>query len=392
MRINGFKSAAHAGTLRKEGRLDIGLIVADQPAATAAVFTTSSVKAAPVIWSAGIVQSGLCRAILVNAGRANACTGLEGLDDAKASASTLAAELGGSQDQVLLASTGVIGERLNMEAIFAAIPQLVGNLDESSLPKVAEAMMTTDTVPKTAQAQGEIEGRPFKVVGLAKGVGMIEPNMATMLSFILTDAAVEPDTLKAELKKICDQTFNCITVDGDTSTNDTVFAMASGAAGNTPIDQNNAQGRQELGRVMHEVMLELARKIVSDGEGATKLVHVELSGAKDDGQARLAAKTVANSPLVKTAIFGEDPNWGRIMMALGRSGAEFDQYQVGIFFDQVEMVKGGMQIGLEEDAAEIMKKDEYTIAINLNEGPGQARIMTCDLSYEYVKINADYRS
>ena len=391
MKIAGFKAAAVQAGLRKKDRLDVGLIVGEGPVSAAGVFTRNRVQAAPVLWSRRCLGPGRARAILVNSGQANACTGPEGLEAASRSASALAAALGCPAEEILLASTGVIGEPLNLAALTRAVPALVAGLSEDGLGQVARAMMTTDTRPKTAEAEGVAAGRPFHLAGMAKGSGMIAPNMATMLSFILTDAAIEPAALQMLLAQAAESTFNAVTVDGDTSTNDTVFLLAGGRAGFPPLTRQDP-GLDVFRRVLTDVMADLARQIAADGEGATKLVTIRVAGAASDEQAKAAALTVANSPLVKTAFFGQDPNWGRIMMALGRSPAEFDPLKVRIDFDEVAVVREGRQAAREEDAARVMKRPVFTVAVDLSAGPGRAEVLTCDLSHDYVKINADYRS
>ena len=392
MKVPGFKAAAVGADLRYRGRLDLGLIVADTVVDAAGVFTRNRVQAAPVLWSKEKAVQGRARAVLVNSGQANACTGPEGLKRARRSAQAVAARLNCSPDEVLLASTGVIGQPLNIAGIEKALPALVSGLDEENLPLVAQAMMTTDTKPKIIQAQGRIQGRPFTVVGLAKGAGMICPNMATMLSFILTDAKVNAPLLQVILQKAAEKTFNRITVDGDTSTNDCVLALAGGPAARPVLDSDDSPGRENFEQVLTGVMAELARMIAADGEGATKLVRVVVSGATDESQAKAAAMTVANSPLVKTAWFGQDANWGRIMGALGRSGAVFDPNRVDIFVDDVPLVKNGLDAGQEAAAAAVMRRPEFSVKIELRAGTASAEVLTCDLSIDYVKINADYRS
>jgi len=392
MRISGFKASAVSAGLRAKSRLDLGLIVADGPVAAAGVFTTNTVKAAPVLWSRECLAGGKVRAILANSGRANASTGPQGRKAASESARFLARELGCETREILLASTGVIGEQLNLEAMSRAMPDLVAKLEADGLPDVAQAILTTDTKPKMAEGQGEIEGHAFRVAGIAKGAGMIAPNMATMLCFILTDAAVEPGLLQTILTRAVESTFNRITVDGDTSTNDTLLVLASGLAGFDTLTRDDSPGREEFERVLTAVMSDLAAMIVADAEGATKLVKVVVAGAEDGEQAKAAAMVIANSPLVKTALFGEDPNWGRLMMALGRSPARFDPEKVDILFDRTLLVQNGQRAGIEAEAAAVMKQPEFTIELNLKNGTGRAEVLTCDFSYDYVKINADYRS
>ncbi|MEW6266102.1 MAG: bifunctional glutamate N-acetyltransferase/amino-acid acetyltransferase ArgJ [Thermodesulfobacteriota bacterium] len=392
MKVNGFQAAAIAAGLRYQNRLDLGLIAADEPVAAAGVFTANLVKAAPVLWSREKIALGRARAILVNSGQANACTGEKGLLTAAASARAVARALGCLEDEVLLASTGVIGQEVNLTALEKAVPALATGLEIDGLDQVARAMMTTDTRPKTAEATGYIDGRPFKVAGLAKGAGMIAPNMATMLGFILTDAAADPGFLGRALKRAADASFNRITIDGDTSTNDCLLLLASGRAGHAPIVQENTPAAAEFEKVLARVAGDLARMLVADGEGATKLVAVKVRGAATEAQARTAAMTVANSPLVKTAIFGQDANWGRIMMALGRSGAEFDPDRVDVSVNDAPLVRSGQAAGDEADAARVMRMAEFDLHIDLNAGPSAYEVLTCDFSIDYVKINADYRS
>ncbi|MBW2061375.1 MAG: bifunctional glutamate N-acetyltransferase/amino-acid acetyltransferase ArgJ [Deltaproteobacteria bacterium] len=392
MNVDGFKAAALAAGLRKEDHLDLGLIAADEPVAVAGVFTRNTVQAAPVLWSRARVAKGRAQAILVNSGQANACTGPEGMEAASQTARAVAQELGCGEDEVLLASTGVIGEPLNQEAMIRALPNLKAGLGKDQLPEVARAMMTTDTRPKIVKSEGKIDGRPFKIVGLAKGAGMIAPNMATLLSFILTDAVIQAKPLQDVLGPAVEATFNRITVDGDTSTNDTVLILASGRAGFKPLTPEEPANWKVFEQALRHVLADLARLLITDAEGATRLVHVIVSGAADDTQAREAAMTVANSPLVKTALFGQDANWGRIMAALGRSRAAFDPEQVSILFDQALLVRQGRLAGDEAKAAQVMRQDEFSISIDLGAGSGQAEVLTCDMSYDYVRLNADYRS
>ncbi|MBW2090576.1 MAG: bifunctional glutamate N-acetyltransferase/amino-acid acetyltransferase ArgJ [Deltaproteobacteria bacterium] len=392
MNVEGFKAAAEAAALRKEDRLDVGLIVADEPASAAGVFTRNKVRAAPVLWSRERVARGQARVILVNSGQANACTGPEGMNAAAGSARAVARELGCSEDEILLASTGVIGEPLNEAAMLRAIPKLMAGLRPDRLPEVAQAMMTTDTKPKITQTEDQIDGHTFKILGLAKGAGMIAPNMATMLCFILTDAVIQAKPLQSVLGPAVEETLNRITVDGDTSTNDTVLVLASGKAGFEPLTLDKPVRLKVFEQALTHVLTNLARMLVADGEGATKLVRIIVNGALDDSQAKIAAMAVANSPLVKTAFFGQDPNWGRIMMALGKSGAEFDPEKVDIAFDQEVLVRHGRQAVDEAGAARVMRQDEFSVSVNLGPGSGRAEVLTCDLSHDYVSINTTYRS
>ena len=382
--LNGFLASGICAGIGNKDKLDLALIYSEQEASVAAVFTKNMVKAAPVIVSQAHlgVNGGKARAIVANSGNANACTGNRGMEDAVKIAQFVANELGIEREEVLVASTGVIGKRLDMDVIVRSIPKLVKGLSADGLGKVAEAIMTTDTFPKISQFQGD----GYKIIGVAKGAGMIMPDMATMLSFILTDAYIEPEPLKNILLKAVDETFNRITVDGDTSTNDTVIVMANGIAG-----ERDVNGFSE-GLTM--VCKDLARMIVKDGEGASKLVDIVVKGAKSPLDALKAARTVANSNLVKTAIFGEDPNWGRIMAALGRSGIDMETEYVDVWIDDVQIVSSGQAVGddVEIIASRRMKKDEFSIIIDLKKGPYRDHMFTCDLTHGYITINAEYRT
>ena len=390
MAVKGFRAAAVAANMRYKDRLDLGLIVAEGPAAWAGVFTRNICRAAPVHWSAEAAARGRGRAFLVNAGQANAQTGGRGEADCRRSAEALGSILGLEPEEVLLASTGVIGQYVNMEALEAGLPALAAKLSPEGLADFAQAILTTDTRAKTAAEEFELDGRRVAVWGCAKGSGMIAPDMATMLAFLLTDAEIEPGLLRALVAEGAELSFNRVTVDGDTSTNDCLLAMASGAAGAGPV----AAGADLLRfrAAAFGVMRSLARQIALDGEGATRLVTIRVRGAASAAEARLAARTVAESPLVKTAFFGGDANWGRLCMALGRSGAGFDPYAVDIDLDEVPWVRAGVDNGREEAASAVMRKPEYVIGIDLKAGGGEYEVLTCDLSHEYVTINGSYRS
>ncbi|MDH5297998.1 MAG: bifunctional glutamate N-acetyltransferase/amino-acid acetyltransferase ArgJ [Desulfobulbaceae bacterium] len=394
LQVHGFLGAAVKAHVRKKDRLDLALIYSTVPAVAAGVFTTSRVKAAPVVLDMERLHNGRAQAILVNSGIANACTGAEGMRLARATSRLAAEGLGIAEELVQVASTGVIGEQLRYHPFDVAMDELVGKLSPEGLAQVALAMMTTDTVAKTAVRTGVIGGKEVKLAGLAKGSGMIMPNMATMLGFVLTDAAVAGETLAIMLKRATDRSFNVITVDGDTSTNDTVLLFANGLAGNPVVDGSDTAAMARFQEVLDDLMKDLAMQIVRDGEGATKLVTVRVKGAPGDEEALLAARTIANSPLVKTAFFGEDANWGRIIAALGRSGIDFDATQVDIAFDDVVMVRNGLGQGGEAEAraTEVLKRKEFAVNIDLKGGPGVGEVYTCDFSIDYVKINADYRS
>lgn len=392
--VQGFRAAAVNSGIRGKDRLDLALIVSDKPAVVAGVFTASLVKAAPVLLDMERCKTGKGQAILVNSGIANACTGEEGMRLARLTTAMAADALNIAPELVQVCSTGIIGQQLELACFQRGIPKAAQALAVDGLVDVAQAIMTTDTFRKIAVRTALIDGKPVKLLGMAKGAGMIMPNMATMLSFILTDAKIDHDLLHSVLKKVAAKTFNAITVDGDTSTNDTVLVLANGLAEHPPIAEDRPEALRAFGAALEDLCKELALMIVRDGEGATKLVTIRVRGAASEAEADQAARTVANSNLVKTAFFGEDANWGRIIAALGRSGAQFDQHQVDIAFDEVFMVKQGLGQGseVEKRATEVLKKPEFVVTIDLHVGEGSKDIYTCDFSLDYVKINADYRS
>jgi glutamate N-acetyltransferase/amino-acid N-acetyltransferase len=394
MQVKGFSAAAVQAGIRYAGRFDLGMIFSRTPAVAAGVFTTNTVKAAPLLLDMERLQSKTAQAVLVNSGNANACTGQEGMDLALATSAMAAKELGIDPGLVQVASTGVIGQQLNSEPFARAMPELVQSLAPDGFEVLSQAIMTTDLVAKTSMAKVQIDGVEVSLLGVAKGSGMIMPNMATMLCFIVTDARIEHAVLDRLLKDAVEQSFNRITVDGDTSTNDMVLVMANGAADNTPISDQNSDEAACFGKALAQICRDLALKIVADGEGATKLVTIRVTGAVDTSEAVAAARTIANSALVKTAFFGEDANWGRIIAALGRSGCRFDQNRVAISFDQVQLVEKGMFVGAEAEQAAtlVLKQRQFTVHVDLGEGTGAGEVYTCDFSYDYVKINADYRS
>ncbi|MDD3620579.1 MAG: bifunctional glutamate N-acetyltransferase/amino-acid acetyltransferase ArgJ [Desulfobulbaceae bacterium] len=394
MNIKGFSAAAMAAGIRYKDRLDLALIYSEVPAVATGVFTTNKIKAAPLLLDMERLGQGRAQAVLINSGNANACNGPQGMETAVAASAVAARELGIDEKLVQVASTGVIGQPMDLKPFEAAVPQLVRSLSPEGFDDVARAVMTTDTVPKTSARQVEIDGVEVSLLGIAKGSGMIMPDMATMLCFIMTDAQIVFQELQAVVRRCVDLTFNRITVDGDTSTNDMVLALANGAAGNTWIDEENPQGREALEAAVLDICRDLAIQIVADGEGATKLVTIRVIGARDDEGAMAAAQTIANSALVKTAFFGEDANWGRIMAALGRSGCLFDPEKVAIYFDDAQMVRDGAGLGAaaEEACTAVLRQDRFTVTVDLQDGLGTAEVHTCDLSLDYVRINADYRS
>jgi glutamate N-acetyltransferase/amino-acid N-acetyltransferase len=389
----GFLAAACSSGIKKSGKLDMALIFTEQPAECAGVFTTNKVVAAPVRLTESRIRHGLCQAILVNSGNANACTGEKGLQDAKYCGDLVADALDVAPEFVAVASTGVIGVPLPIYCFDEHVATLCRMLSNDQFDGVARAMMTTDAFPKMSSRTLNLGGAEINILGLAKGAGMIHPDMATMLAFVMTDAFLAEGLLEGVLEKSVKASFNRITVDRDTSTNDMALLLASGVAGNDVI----AEGSEDLerfNRAVDEIMLDLAKMIVRDGEGATKLVRIQVEGAVDDSEALVAARSIATSQLVKTAFFGEDANWGRIIAAAGYAGVDLDPDQVSLRFDQVTMVEKGLGLGPEQEAiaSEVLKKPEFTVTVNLGSGDGSAYYYTSDLSYEYVKINADYRT
>jgi glutamate N-acetyltransferase / amino-acid N-acetyltransferase len=392
--VKGFTSAAVEAGVRVSDRLDLALVFSEVPASAAGVFTTSQVKAAPVILGMELLGAkGEAQAILVNSGIANACTGETGYKNVRATAKMAAQSLGIAEELVLPASTGVIGEQLSMSSFEKNMDRLSGLMTPKGLSDVSRAMMTTDTVPKHAVRTVEIDNKSVKLVGLAKGAGMIMPDMATMLCFIFTDAAVCSPALQTALSRGVKNTFNRITVDGDTSTNDTVLVLANGMAENNKLDESD-KDYSIFSSALEEIMGDLARQIVADGEGANKLVTIRVIGTESDVDAKKIAKVIANSALVKTAFFGEDANWGRIIAALGRAEVLFDPNMVDIYFDKIKLVENGLYTGSEAEveASKILKQTEFTVSIDLKNGKGCCDYLTCDFSLDYVKINADYRS
>ncbi len=393
MNIKGFKFSAVEAAIKKPGRLDMALIFSETPATLAAVFTTNKVKAAPVLLGMERATDGICRAVVVNSGNANACTGPRGMEDARETSRLVAEGLGIPDEEVQVSSTGVIGVQLPMERLRGGVPKLVEGLESGTLDDVARAIMTTDTFPKLESRQGEAGGVRYTIAGVAKGAGMIMPNMATMLAFIVTDAAVEPAWLRKAFRQVIDASFNVITVDGDTSTNDTALLLANGAVGN-PLIQGGTPEADRFMQELQDVVLTLARQIVRDGEGATKFVAITVKGATSAEEARRAAMSVANSSLVKTAFFGQDANWGRILAAVGYAGVAVDPDRVALFFDDVLMADNGVFAGGDAETlgSEVLHKKEFTVTVDLRLGEGSATVYTSDLSYDYVKINADYRT
>jgi len=387
----GFRAAGVSAGIKASGGLDLALIVSDAPAQAAAVFTTNKAIAAPVIVSREHLarSGGTARAIVVNSGCANACTGEDGLKVARDTTAEVARVVGCTAEQVLVASTGVIGVSLPFEKIRAGLPGALLALGADQGPLAARAIMTTDPFPKESATQIRLDGRDVAIGGMAKGSGMIEPMMATMLGFVTTDAAVPKVLLDRALREAVDLTFNAITVDGECSTNDCVMLLANGASGRT-VDEAT-YGAFTAG--LTAVCRELALGIVRGGEGATKLVTVQVSGAASSDEARKAAKAIANSPLVKTAIHGGDPNWGRLIAVAGRAGVAFDLERAAVAIGATVLFKDGRPHDEKApEAAEYLKGKELTVSVDLGAGRASSTVWTCDLSAEYVRINADYRT
>ena len=387
----GFKFAGIASGLKKNGKKDLGIIYSEHPANVAGVFTRNEIKAAHVMLDMERVAAGTCRAVITNSGNANCCTGEKGMQDAFSMAHWTAHALDLPQEQVLVASTGVIGEPLDIDKIKAAVPDLVSQLEPDRIFDLAEAIMTTDTVPKVVSKKGEIDGKSFTVTGVAKGAGMIRPDMATLLCFVMTDIDCPSDLLHEMLVKSIKHTLNHITIDGDTSTNDTALLIANGLSGAVI---NSIPQSEPFQQTLDEVLMTLGKQLVKDGEGATKLVEIAVKGAKSDADAYQIADTIAHSNLLKTALFGEDANWGRILAAAGRAGIPLQVDVIDVYFGDVQMVKNGMGCGkkAEAESTQVLQQSEYTITIDLRSGEGLASVFTCDFSIDYVKINADYRS
>lgn len=395
----GFQAAAAAAGIKYQGRSDMAMVYSEKPCKAAGTFTTNVVKAAPVKWDQEIVyHQPKAQAIVCNSGIANACTGEEGLGCCKETAEAAAEILGIPAESVLVASTGVIGMQLPIQkltdGVKAMAPVLSGSLEAGNL--AAKAIMTTDTVEKEAAVQVEIGGKTVTVGGMCKGSGMIHPNMCTMLGFVTTDVNISKELLLEALRQDVQDTYNMVSVDGDTSTNDTVLLLANGMAGNPEITEKN-KDYQTFCEALNYVNTTLAKKIAGDGEGATALFEVKVIGAKSKEQAVALSKSVVTSSLTKAAIYGHDANWGRILCAMGYSGADFDPEKVDLYFEsragKIKIIENGVSTGYsEEEASRILSEDEVTAIADIKMGDCTATAWGCDLTYDYVKINADYRS
>ncbi|HJL16917.1 MAG TPA: bifunctional glutamate N-acetyltransferase/amino-acid acetyltransferase ArgJ [Sandaracinaceae bacterium LLY-WYZ-13_1] len=392
--VPGFRFAARHCGVKTDGALDLGMIVADEPVSVAAMFTKNRVRAAPVELSMQRVERGRAQAIVVNSGNANACTGKKGMEDAKVITSIVADELGVADDMVLMASTGVIGQPLPSERIENALPELLKSATPDQIDPFSRAIMTTDRWPKVSSIKFPIGAdQEVTVLGIAKGAGMIHPDMATTLAFVLTDAPMHSTFLKRALHTAVERTFNMLTVDGCTSTNDSVFAMSSSTVDAEPLRGSDRDARRFIDALV-DVLGELGKRIVQDGEGAKHVVRLEVVGAPSEDAARLVAEQVAKSLLVKAAIYGRDPNWGRIMAAAGMAGVAFDPNKVEIKFGKVAVVKKGMGVGrdAEEDARRVMSEPSYRIRMKLGPGKAKATYTFCDIGEDYLRLNAAYRT
>ena len=393
--MDGFQFGAVSAEVKKVGliRLDFGLVISERPAVTAGVTTQNLVHAAPVSITRQVVSKGLCQAVMINSGNANAYTGPSGMEDATQLVNTLSLATSIDPGLIIPMSTGVIGARLPIERMKSRIPNLVKSVGQDGFHDVARAILTTDTVPKIVQLSAELSTGPFTIAGMCKGAGMIAPNMATMLALIVTDIRVDRGFLSETFRECCDLSFNRITIDGDTSTNDTAVCLSGGGLRATELSKSSTD-RSIFADLLKQASRSLAQQIVMDGEGATKLVEVSVVSAVDDKSAGIVARKISDSPLVKTAFHGEDPNWGRIICAAGNSGVFFDPATVDLFIGDVAIVRDGKIVEgeWEKAAHQVMQNRSFVVTLDLKMGNGKATIMTSDLSEEYVTINADYRS
>ena len=392
-KVNGFLFSGISAGIKKDGKRDLGLIYSEVPAQAAGLFTTNAVKAAPVRIGMERIKKGLGQAVIINSGNANACTGSQGLKDGKRISSLVGEGLGIREALVFPSSTGVIGMPLPMEKIESGIPRLIEALSPDGWMDTVESIMTTDTFAKVEVATCRVKGKRVKICGMVKGAGMICPHVATMLSFLVTDANIKASLLQQLLEEVAEHSYNRITIDGETSTNDTVLLLANGKSGHPPISKIDRDAIIFQLRLL-EVCRNLAKSVVRDGEGATKFVEIRVKGARTREDAKRAAYAVAHSPLVKTAFFGEDANWGRILSALGHSGVKINPDRIDLFFDKLPVVRNGIGLGgqTEEEAGLVLKNKSFKITIHLHQGKSDFSVFTTDLSIDYVKINGSYRS
>ncbi len=390
--VPGFLFSSLSCGIRKGRRDDLALIYAEQPAVAAAIFTTNKLKAAPVVLGMKNIKKGVCQALLVNSGHANAMTGKEGKTGAETTARALARNLKISPSLVIPSSTGLIGGTFPAGKIVKSVPRLISNLSANGAEKVARAIMTTDKFAKISSRKIKVGGKTGTVCAIGKGAGMIAPDMATMLCFVLTDIKISKTFAAQTLRKAADSSFNRIIVDGDMSTNDSVFLLSSAAAGNKTVSPASADGKR-FAKAVSEVCFDIAGMIVRDGEGATKAARIEVYGARNAKDADRVARAVGGSVLVKCALFGEDPNFGRVAAAVGSAGVELNPAKMDIFIGKLKVMSGGKEItNAEKKAAKIMKEKDLTIKIRLSEGKGKGFVLASDLSPDYVKLNSEYRS
>lgn len=389
--VPGFLASGVSSGIKKSGKKDLALIFSEVPARAVGVFTTNLVKAAPVLVGMERIKQGVCQALIINSGNANACTGKTGFKDSLETTEHLAKELGIENENIIPSSTGVIGQRLEVNKIKKAIRNLIKNLSKNGFGDTAEAIMTTDQFPKYASRKIKLGNKTGTIAAIAKGAGMISPNMATMLCFILTDINISRTAMKRVLVNSVENSFNKIIVDGDTSTNDSVFLLANTTLDNKEITlKSNLYNKFE--KVLTELNVEIAEMIVKDGEGATKIVKIEVQGARTDKEAQKIARNIGNSQLVKTAFFGEDANWGRLIASAGSAGVQFDPDKNELFFDKVRVYKNGTQFQAESKYAKVFKQPKFTVTLKLKEGKGSSYVLTSDLTLDYVKINSHYRT
>jgi len=391
IKIPGFLGCGISSGIKRNGKKDLGLIFSTVTAKVAGVFTTNVVKAAPVILGIERVKGGRCQAIIVNSGNANACTGKKGLEDAISTARHVANKLGIDESLVIPSSTGVIGVPLPMVKIKNAIPELISKLSEDGLLDTTEAIMTTDKFPKFASAQMKVDGKFGTISAIGKGAGMIAPQMATMLCFILTDINLDLKTQKLALKNAVNNSFNRIIVDGDTSTNDTVLMLSNGVLENKPIKDGDKNFRK-FERILTQLTTEIAEMVVRDGEGATKVVKIIVKGTRTEKDAENIARTIGSSLLVKTALYGEDPNWGRVLAAAGRAGVKFDPLKVDLYYRNYKVVRNGIEILDESKVNHILKQPNFPITLDLKSGKSGFFVIASDITMDYLKLNAQYRT
>ena len=391
MRIPGFLSCGISSGIKKNGKKDLALILSEVPAKAAALFTTNVVKAVPVLIGMERIKSGLCQAVLINSGNANVSTGKKGLRDAIIATKLLAQRIRIDESLVIPSSTGVIGVYLPIEKIKNAIPELVSKLSKDGLSDASEAIMTTDKFPKYSSAQIDIDGKTGTICAIGKGAGMIAPHMATMLCFILTDIEIERKSLAKALKNAVDISFNRIIVDGDMSTNDTVLMLSNGFLGNKPIKEKD-KNYKKLEKILVQITSEIAEMIVRDGEGATKVVKIIVKGTSTTKDAEKIARTLGSSLLVKTAFYGEDANWGRVIAAAGRAGVKFNPEKVDLYFGNHKVVKNGVEIMDEKEVNHVLKQPNFSISLDLKSGKSSYFVVASDITMDYLKLNAHYRT